>query len=219
MVHTTWSTPQRTRDTEAIDLGPMNAKSQAIARPLALSGATGLALSLLSALPAGAHGLADGTLLSGAAHPLLGLDHLLLLVGVGAVGAWAGAGVLVFALAGGVIGALLGSAGGTLPGAELLAALAVSGLGILILQTRRAQQKPSLAMAGTIVAAAVAVHALLHGQEAAAHWSWWSGAVVASAGVVGVSFATLRSLEPRWTLRLAAALGLAGGALALAPLG
>ena len=55
-----------------------------------LAAAAGLALSLLSALPAGAHGLASGGLVAGASHPLLGLDHLLLLVGVGGATALGG---------------------------------------------------------------------------------------------------------------------------------
>ena len=49
--------------------------------------AAGLALSLLSTLPAGAHGLASAGLAAGASHPLLGLDHLLLLLGVGGAAA------------------------------------------------------------------------------------------------------------------------------------
>ena len=49
--------------------------------------AAGFGLSLLSGLPAGAHGLATGDLLTGGLHPLLGMDHLLLLVGVGAAAA------------------------------------------------------------------------------------------------------------------------------------
>ena len=52
-------------------------------RSLLLTGAAGLGLSLLSALPAAAHGHADASGLAGALHPLLGLDHLVLLVGIG----------------------------------------------------------------------------------------------------------------------------------------
>ena len=54
-----------------------------LSRSLLLSSAAGLSLSLLSALPASAHGGADAGLIGGALHPLLGIDHLLLLVGVG----------------------------------------------------------------------------------------------------------------------------------------
>ena len=55
-------------------------------RSLLLTGAAGLGLSLLSALPAAAHGHADASGVAGALHPLLGLDHLVLLVGIGFCG-------------------------------------------------------------------------------------------------------------------------------------
>lgn len=188
-------------------------------RQLLTAAAAGLGFSLLSALPAGAHGVADASLLSGASHPLLGLDHLLLLIGVGAVGSCAGTPLLLFALGGGLLGAVVGSMGGQLPGAEVIAALAVSVLGLLALQLQRLQQRPSLTIAGTLVAAAVAVHALLHGQEApGGSIGWWVGALLVSTGVVGASYGLLRRLPLRLSMGLAAGLSLAGAALALAPL-
>jgi len=188
-------------------------------RQLLAAAAAGLGLSLLSALPASAHGVADHGLLSGATHPLLGLDHLLLLIGVGAVGSYVGAPVLLFALGGGLLGAVIGSSGGQLPGAEVIAALAVSALGLLTLQLQRLQERPSLTIVGSLVAAAVAVHALLHGQEAP-HGAidWWMGALLASSVVVAVTYGTLRRLPLRWTMVLGGSLSLAGGVLALAPL-
>lgn len=186
-------------------------------RQLALAAAAGLGLSLLSALPAGAHGVATGGLVAGASHPLLGLDHLLLLVGVGGAAALVGPAVLLAALAGAMGGSLFGAFGGSLPAAEVLAALAVSALGVTLLVRRR--QSPLLAV---VLAAGVAIHAMLHGQEAtgtaASLLGWWCGAALASTAVVTASFLTLRHLGPSWTLRLAAGLGLAGGLLALAPL-
>ena len=188
-------------------------------RQLLTAAAAGLGFSLLSALPAGAHGVADGGLLSGATHPLLGLDHLLLLIGVGAVSSYVGAPMLLFALGGGLVGAVIGSLGGHLPGAEVIAALAVSVLGLLTLQLQRLQQRPSLTLVGAPVAAAVAVHALLHGQEApSGSIGWWLGALLASTAVVAASYGLLRRLPLRWTMLLATGLSLAGGALALAPL-
>jgi urease accessory protein len=185
-------------------------------RRLLAPAAAGLALSLLSALPARAHGLADGGLLAGASHPLLGLDHLLLLLGVGGVASFVGAQVLLFALGGALLGSLLGSLGGHLPGAELLAALGVSALGLVLLQSQRSSQPPQLGLLGSVVAAAVAVHALLHGQEASGSAGWWIGAALASAAVVGITYALLRRLDARCSAALAMGLSLAG--LALAPL-
>ncbi|MFM7454001.1 MAG: HupE/UreJ family protein [Cyanobium sp.] len=188
------------------------------ARPLGLAAAAGFGLSLLSALPVQAHGAADAGLLAGASHPLLGLDHLLLLLGVGGVAAYVSSGVLLFALGGALVGALLGSFGGDLPAAEVWAALAVSALGVLLLSLQRSQRSPQLSLVGSVVAAAVAVHALLHGQEASSTLAWWLGAGLASAAVVGATVLVLRRLHSRWTLALAAALSLTGLALAVAPL-
>jgi urease accessory protein len=187
-------------------------------RQLALAAAAGLGLSLLSGVPAQAHGVADAGLLAGASHPLLGLDHLLLLLGVGGVAAYVSGSVLLFALAGALVGAVLGSFGGDLPGAEVWAALAVSSLGLLLLQLQRSQRSPQLGLVGSLVAVAVAVHAMLHGQEAGSAMTWWLGAGLASSAVVGGSFALLRRLNSRWTLALAAVLSMAGLALAVAPL-
>ena len=187
-------------------------------RQLALAAAAGLGLSLLSALPAGAHGIAGSGLVAGASHPLLGLDHLLLLLGVGGVAAYVSGGVLLFALGGALVGAVLGSFGGDLPSAEVWAALAVSALGVLLLSLQRSQRSPQLSLVGSVVAAAVAVHALLHGQEASGTLSWWLGAGLASAAVVGATGLVLRRLHSRWTLALAAALSLTGLVLAVAPL-
>ena len=183
-------------------------------RSLALTGAAGLGLSLLSALPAGAHGSADAGAMAGALHPLLGLDHLLLLVGVGLTAARFGTGVLAWALGGALVGGLFGSAGGHLPGAELLAALAVTALGLALLLCQRL----SLRLPAAVVAGSVAIHAMLHGQESNGTTLWWLGALVASVAVVGVSLQAGRQLNPRWSLIAAGGLALAGGALALAPL-
>ena len=101
-------------------------------RQLAPAAAAGLALSLLSTLPAGAHGQASAGLAAGASHPLLGLDHLLLLLGVGGAAALAGPSLLLVALAAAIAGGLYGALGGNMPGAEVLAALMVSGLGLAL---------------------------------------------------------------------------------------
>jgi urease accessory protein len=189
-----------------------------LTRRLLLPAAAGCGLSLLSALPADAHGVAGGGLIAGASHPLLGIDHLLLLVGVGGVASLAGSQVLLFAIGGAVLGALLGSLGTSLPGAELLAAVAVAALGLILLQGQRGQQAPRISLLGPVVAAAVTVHALLHGQEHAGTAAWWVGAAAASAAVVALTDLLLRRLDPRWTRALAVGLSLAGLCLAMAPL-
>jgi len=186
-------------------------------RSLALAGGAGFALSLLSGLPASAHGLAQGGWQSGFAHPLMGLDHLLLLVGVGAAASAIDASLLAFALAGAVFGSLLGLAGAALPWAEALAALAVSAVGLLLVRTLRGGTRPAAGLAGAVIMAAVAIHALLHGQEAPGPLGWWLGAGVASALVVGISSLLTRRLDARWSLGLAVLLCLAGGVLALVP--
>ncbi len=185
-------------------------------RSLALPALAGLAMSLLSTLPAGAHGGAGATAIDGALHPLLGLDHLLLLVGVGLSAARFGPQQLLLALGGGLLGSLMGSVGGQLPAAESLAALAVSGLGVvLLLSLRRAAAQPLL---GAVLAAGMAIHGLLHGQESSGTPGWWLGALLSTGAVVGASWVVGRQLNPRLLQAGAAALVLLGGALCLAPL-
>ena len=185
-------------------------------RSLALPALAGLAMSLLSTLPAGAHGGAGATAIDGALHPLLGLDHLLLLVGVGLSAARFGPQQLLLALGGGLLGSLMGSVGGQLPAAESLAALAVSGLGVvLLLSLRRAAAQPLL---GPVLAAGMAIHGLLHGQESSGTPGWWLGALLSTGAVVGASWVVGRQLNPRLLQAGAGALVLLGGALCLAPL-
>ena len=187
--------------------------------PLLALGA-GLGLSLLTVLPAGAHGLATGGLLAGGLHPLLGLDHLLLLVGVGAAAAAIDGSLLLFALAGVLLGGSLAAFGASLPLAEVLAALAVSAVGLLGWRRPRwAEHRPGLALPGSVITAAVALHALLHGQAASGELGWWLGAGASSVAVVLVSMAVLNRLGTPWLSRLAVGLMLGGGLLALVPLG
>ena len=180
------------------------------------SAAAGLILSLLSVLPAGAHGSAEHGVIDGALHPLLGLDHLLILVAVGLCAAQAGRQVLGYALAGALIGSVFGSFGGQLPGAEVLAALALSAVAaVLVLVLRGLCSRQILALT---VAGGVSVHALLHGLESSGSSFWWAGALLGSVAVVGTSALLSQRLERGGASLGAALLALAGGLLALAPL-
>ena len=187
-----------------------------LTRSLLSSAAAGLSLSLLSVLPAGAHGSAEHGVIDGAQHPLLGLDHLLMLVAVGLCAAQAGRQVLGYALAGALIGSVLGSFGGQLPGAEVLAALALSAVAaVLVLVLRGLCSRQILALT---VAGGISVHALLHGLESSGSSFWWAGALLGSVAVVGTSAWLSQQLERGGASLGAALLALAGGLLALAPL-
>lgn len=185
---------------------------------LALLGGAATLACLALAGPAQAHNLTSQVGLSaGFLHPLLGVDHLLLLLAVGTAAAALTPWLLAWALAGGLIGGVLGATGTQLPALEMLAALAISGVALLALQAKRPWQQ-NLGPAGSLVAVAVALHAMLHGQEAPADGGatlWWLGALLTSSLVCGGSFALLRRLPMGWTQRLALLLLVLGGAAAL----
>ena len=178
---------------------------------------------VVSGQPADAHGISGGGLGSGFLHPLLGSDHLLLLLGVGAAAASLSAQLLLWALAGALTGGVYGALGGGLPAAEVLAALAISAVAALVL---RSQNSPStgvnagLGLAGSVIATAVAIHAMLHGHDvpaAISASSWWLGALAASTLLAGGSYLVLRQQGAIWSQRLALGLALAGALLAIAP--
>jgi len=185
-----------------------------------LGGAT--ALALLLDQPAQAHGLASGGLAAGFLHPLSGIDHLLLLIAVGAASTSISSWLLLWALVGGIGGGVFGALGGGLPAAEILAAMAISAVALLVVRQHRSGQTPALGFCGTLIAAAVAVHAMLHGLEAPAGGSaalWWMGALSGSVLVSGGSFLLLRRLPMAWTRGVAVLLALGGGVAALGSAG
>lgn len=194
----------------------MRASSTAKAIPSLLKlGGAGLSLSLLGMLPAGAHGLADAGLAGGATHPLLGIDHLLLLAAVGTTSALAAPVLLWLAAAAAVIGGVCGSLGANLPGSELLAALVITALGAALLRHLHRNQV-GLGLLGTALTAAVAVHAMLHGLESSGQPGWWLGAALSSCLVVGMTHLGLQRLNPSLRRTVPGALVVASSVLAIA---
>jgi urease accessory protein len=191
------------------------------ARSLALLGGAA-ALALLLDQPAQAHGIAHGGIAAGFLHPISGVDHLLLLIAMGAAASTISAQLLLWGLAGAIGGGVFGALGGTLPAQEFLAALAITAVAVLVLRTLRSRQSPQSGVCAALVAAAAAVHAMLHGLEAPADGSatlWWLGALTGSALVSGGSFLLLRRLPLAWTRGAALLLALCGGVAALGPAG
>jgi len=125
----------------------------------------GLAVLALAAEPASAHHVMGGRmpvtfgegLLSGLGHPIIGLDHFAAVVAVGALAAAHRAGALlalafVAAMMAGVAAHLGGT---TVPGAELLVALTVVGLGLAMVRN------PPLSTAAALTLFSIA--GLVHG--------------------------------------------------------
>ena len=173
--------------------------------------ASGIALVVGTHAPAQAHGLAGDGLAAGLSHPLLGLDHLLMLVASGTAAALVSPWLLAWALGGAVLGAVIGSLGVSLPGAEVLAALAIGAVALSGLKAARLPQ-----LGGLVVGGGMAIHALLHGLEAPGGVQalpWWGGALISAVLVCTSSWLLLRR-APRQTGQTLA-MGLCGVALLL----
>ncbi|MGN6572693.1 MAG: HupE/UreJ family protein [Pseudolabrys sp.] len=131
----------------------------------------GLAGVVLAAEPALAHHVMGGRmpatfgegLLSGLGHPVIGLDHFAAVVAVGCLAAAHRAGALL--ALGFVAAMMLGVAahlgGATVPGAELLVALTVIGLGVAVV---RDPPLPAVAAVALFVAAGL-VHGYALGES------------------------------------------------------
>jgi urease accessory protein len=188
------------------------------------------AVMLLGTSPVLAHGAAAGGALGGLTHPLLGLDHLFMLMAVGTAASLISARLLVWALAGAVLGAAIGLAGLNLPSAEVMAALsisAVAGLSLLAskaVRTADANGPISIrgAVVGAVVGSGVAIHAMLHGLEAPQDGNtliWWSGALLSSALVCAGTCLLLKKLPQSLTKAAAITLIAIGGLLAIGQVG
>ena len=181
---------------------------------------------VLGTHPALAHGTAAGGALGGLTHPLLGLDHLFMLMAVGTAASFISSQLLLWALGGAVIGAAVGFTGFTVASAEVLAALAISAVGALILLAGRFAKtsNPNIltTVSGVVVSGGIAIHAMLHGLEAPKDSStllWWSGALTSSLLVCGGTYLLQRKLPVTWNKAAAIAFLAIGGLLAFGPLG
>ena len=164
------------------------------------------AIVMLSALPAHAHhpmgGAAPETLfqglLGGLAHPVIGTDHLAMIVLVGLAAASAGrllAGPFMF-IAATMMGTMVHLAGVTLPLAEAVILASVIAVGALLVMGR--------SLGGTLALAGFAVAGLFHG--------WAYGAAVIGAEPMPIA----SYLAGFGLIQLAIALGTARVAMLLA---
>jgi urease accessory protein len=185
---------------------------------------------LLASAPASAHHVMGGRtpstfiegLVSGLAHPVIGPDHLAFLLAVGVV---VGVGGLNLALpvvfvAAMAIGVMVHVNGVGLPDAEIIVALSVLLAGVLIAYGRALP----VAIWATLFAVAGLFHGYAFGEsifgaEAAPLGAYLLGLVVIqSAVIVGIAMVARRmgSGISAWAPRLAGALVVAVGAIALA---
>jgi urease accessory protein len=180
-----------------------------------------VAVLAMGALPSEAHGTAGAGALAGLVHPLLGVDHLLMLLAVGTAASQLSFLLLPWALGGGVVGALAGHGGSAAPLLESLAALAIMAVAALTLvwSQKRSSTRAITLFSGAVVGAGVAIHGLLHGMEAPADGSrllWWAGALLSSVVISGGSALLLRQMHQGWGKLVALSTLMAGGLLVLA---
>ena len=167
----------------------------------------------LSMLPAGAHGSAEHGVIHGTLHPLLGLDHLLMLVAVG------------------LCAPRRGPSPGLRPGGALIGSLSAARRSTA---RSRSAGSPGGFRRGRRFGSGAArsvrpsdpephrgrrccVHACPCLESSGSSF-WWAGALLGSIAVVSASAWLSQRLERRGASLGAALLALAGGLLALAPL-
>jgi urease accessory protein len=155
------------------------------------------ALLLSPALAIAHPGHDHAGIMSGIAHPIFGLDHLLAMV---AVGLWAAqqTGKARWALpltfvATMLLGGLLGFAGLEMPLMETGIAGSVLALGLLVALAVR----PPLALAAGLTALFALSHGVAHGLELpmlSSPWGYAAGFVAATAALHGIGYAVARNL-------------------------
>lgn len=155
------------------------------------------ALLLSPALAVAHPGHDHAGIMSGLAHPVFGLDHLLAML---AVGLWAAqqTGTARWALpltfvAAMLLGGLLGFAGVEMPLMETGIAGSVLALGLLVALAVR----PPLAVAAGLTALFAASHGVAHGLELpdlSSPWGYAAGFVFATAALHAAGYALVRFL-------------------------
>ena len=175
--------------------------------------------------PAFAHHVMDGNLprtfmqgfLSGLGHPVIGLDHLGAIVGVGILAALAGRGIgPVFAFSAAVIaGVGLHLAKANVPASEVLVGLSTLVLGGLVVL--RVSMRPVVAAALFAIAGLLHGYALgesIVGAEPMPLAAYLAGLLIVQTAVSLACYAALKALS-RWPLRVIGVLvALVGGATA-----
>jgi urease accessory protein len=177
---------------------------------------------LFAAAPALAHsGHVAGGAIMGVAHPLLGPDHLLAMLGIGMWAAQRGGSALwslpLTCLAALALGGAFGASMGTLPGIDALIALTVVVLGTAIAIDARLPTAAGLAAAVLFGA----MHGVAHGAEAPTGTSLWlygAGFVAASGALHAAGVGTSRLLRAPALLRSLGAVVAGTGAVLLGTL-
>jgi urease accessory protein len=154
-----------------------------------------------------AQGDVSGGFIAGFEHPISGLDHVVAMVAVGLWGAQLGQPAIwvlpvTFPLVM-AFGGVLGGLGLPIPGIEIGIALSAITLGSMVASAA----KPSLWIAGTIVAIFAIFHGYAHGEELpkfANPISYAAGFVIATGSlhVIGIAIGTInRWKSGAWILR------------------
>jgi urease accessory protein len=191
----------------------------------------GLAMAALalSAGPAAAHHVMGGRMaatfgegmLSGLAHPIIGLDHFAAVVAVGCLAAAhiAGARLAIGYVLAMMAGVAVHLQGVTLPGSEILVALSVIALGVALLRQRQMAAGTALALFAAVgLLHGYALGESIYGAEPTPLYAYLLGlAVIQSAVVLGamiVARMMWRRSDDHSPLRLTGA-GIAGIGLAI----
>ncbi len=183
-------------------------------------------VALFTADPASAHHMMGGKLpqtlaqglLSGLAHPVIGLDHFAAIIGAGIVAALIGRGfapVLAFTTAM-IAGVMLHVGRADIPAAELLVGLSTAAIGLLILLRAGFGVLPvAILFALTGIVHGYALGESIVGAESAPLGAYLAGLLVIQSVIAAGAFLTTRMIAARGVSFSLFALRIAGAAIAL----